>query len=578
MTTQPGPGHTSQEHQTSWVTRVPVRLGAMVLALAGAFHYSLGALLRDWHYQTPLADLAIVPLLVVGLLVVASRRHSIVGATQLSSLDLVLAVACLLVAATVMVVGPILLANYFWAVRPDLLSLPLAAVAAIAVLFGARAIVALAFPISFLFLAWPLPFTILLEHGINWVAALTTSAVATIVKALPVAVVAPGGPDLRLLIPHRGKDFLVSLASACSGTESLVGFGVVSVAVMYLFRGPLQRRLAWLALGAVAVWLGNLARIFVILSIGRWFGPRMAIGVLHPVAGILVLNLVFAGLLLVARRFGLSWNLGRVRGPADTPLAVPAPVDQRPTSRMVTVRLLALGVAAGGLAVVNGQLDGAAAGFANSERPASTTFIARPTAGPLWQVTPLRELDWSRPYFGQGSRWVRYRLRPGLGASIHGQVTMWADAIVVDDLGALAAHPVRTCYGLHRLAVLVDQRVTMARGIIGEQIVYETPEGSSWHVLTWDWPVRSTARGVVHERMVLLASTTAPLNPPARMTLQDRGISQSFLAVLNALAPDHDPNTSLSATMLAAADQMISARLAETPVASPSGPDSTGRS
>lgn len=561
---QSAPGLPSLGGRVSlWPTKVPVRVAFIVVTVGAAYHYSLSTLLRDWRYQTPLADLALVPLLGVGLLIVASRRHRLVGASRLGRLDLVVAGLCMVVVVAVMVVGPILLANYYWAIRPDLLSLPLLALAAIAILFGTRAIVAFMFPLAFLLLAWPLPHTMLLEQVLDGITTVTSAAVAAVVRALPVAAVVPGGEDLRLLVPHNGGEFLVSVASACSGTESLVGFGVVALATQYLIQGPLQRRLGWLAIGALAVWLGNLIRILAILCTGRRFGSQMALEVLHPVAGIIMLNLIFAGLLLMVRRLGLSWRLARTdEAASDTPLAQPAPPEQRATGGKVTARLLILTIGAGSLALVNGQLANAATGFSNSDRPASTTFMGHPTVGPLWKATKLRELDWSRPYFGKNSHWIRYRLRPTRKASAYGQATMWADAIVTHDLGALVAHPVRTCYELHRFVVLADQRVTMAGGIVGRQLVYQIPSGGQWHVLMWEWPVRSGIGDIVHERMILLASTDAQMISPVQKPRRGTRVGESVLAALNSLAPSRDPNPSLSRIMLAAADQIITVRLA----------------
>jgi hypothetical protein len=137
VTVQSAPGLPSLGGRVSlWSTKVPVRVAFIVLTVGAAYHYSLSTLLRDWRYQTPLADLALVPLLGVGLLIVASRRHRLVGASRLGRLDLVVAGVCMVVVVAVMVVGPIILANYYWAVRPDLLSLPLLALAAITILFG----------------------------------------------------------------------------------------------------------------------------------------------------------------------------------------------------------------------------------------------------------------------------------------------------------------------------------------------------------------------------------------------------------------------------------------------------------
>jgi len=170
-------------------------------------------------------------------------------------------------------------------------------------------------------------------------------------------------------------------------------------------------------------------------------------------------------------------------------------------------------------------------------------------------------MDWPRPYFGDRSEWIRYRLRPRPGSAVAHRYTIWADAILTPDLGALLAHPVRTCYRLRKYTMLVDQRVTLASGIVGEQLVYQRPTGERWHVLTWEWPVRTGRDDVGHERMVLLASTQAAVGTAAAPRRPDGPLRSSVLRALNVLGPDRDPNPTLAAGMLAAGDGIIAARL-----------------
>ena len=73
----------------------PIRPGARVLAVvtcsAIAYSFSLETLVGGWRYQTPLADLALVPFLAALLLVAAYRRHPHVVDLRLARIDVILA-------------------------------------------------------------------------------------------------------------------------------------------------------------------------------------------------------------------------------------------------------------------------------------------------------------------------------------------------------------------------------------------------------------------------------------------------------------------------------------------------------
>src|SRR6266508_3389741 len=113
---------------------------AVVVCSAAAYSFSLQTLVDGWQYQTPLADLALVPFLAALLLFAAYRRHPHVVSLRLGSVDVALASIFLASALALLVVGPLLWSKYFWATRLDLLTLPLFVAAALTLLFGARAL------------------------------------------------------------------------------------------------------------------------------------------------------------------------------------------------------------------------------------------------------------------------------------------------------------------------------------------------------------------------------------------------------------------------------------------------------
>lgn len=538
-----------------------VRLLVAVVGLAVAYHYSLGTLLGAWRYQTPLSELALVPPLAAALLVLAAIRHRHVGKIRLGRLDFVVAGFFLGLVVLPAVVGPVVYSNYVWPMRLDLLTLPLAAAATCVLLFGTRSLVAFVFPLAFLFLAWPLPHSIAVEHLLGTITSWTAAAVTAVVGIVPLAEPVPAADDARYTVTHGGSEFVLSVGSACSGINSLVGFLVVGVACIYLIQGPVRRRLLWLAVGLPVVWVFNILRILLIFVAGRWYGESAAIDVVHPIGGLLALNAAFIVLLLLIPPFGLA--LRSVSAPADsgTPLSKPAPPAERPTNRGIAVRVAVLAPVVLVLALANGQLAAAGRTFDNHGLPKVKPFAANPVAGWRWRAERVAKFPWARQYFGDDATWVRYRIDRSAAPSSR-RFTVWADSIVTSDLGALRAFPVRECYDFHRYGVSLARRVEIG-GVVGQLLAFSDGKGLLWHALTWEWPVRRGAGKVEHERMTLLASSVAhPLRPEP--TRESASLRTAVLSALNLFEPDQDSNPVVSGALEEVAADMIARRITGT--------------
>jgi exosortase len=536
---------------------VTARLLIAVAAVAVAYHQSLGGLFSNWRYQTPLSELALVPPLAAALLVLATARHRHVGKIRLGRVDYAVAGVLLALVLLPAVLAPVLYSNYVWPLRLDLLTLPLAATATCVLLFGARSLVAFAFPLAFLFLAWPLPHSILVEHLIGRFTSWTGATVAAVVNVLPLAEPIAASDDYRFAVAQGGEEFVLSVGSACSGVNSLVGFLIVGTACFYVIRGKVGRRLLWLASGLALVWLFNVLRILAIFAVGRVFGEEAAIDVIHPVAGLLALNAAFVILLLLVPRYGLALRGLRDRADSGTPLSDPAPVSERPTSRRVLARLGVLAPAVLVLAFMNGQLAFSARAFDNAGLPRLEEFAANPVVGPRWRVQRVGEFPWSRAYFGDGAAWVRYRIDPRRYPSY--PFTVWADSIVTPDLGALRAFPVRDCYDFHDYSVSLAKRLDIG-GVVTQLLVFSDGKGLLWHALTWEWPVRVENGSVEHERMTLLASSLARPRT-ARPLPGTTSLRGAVLSAFNFLEPDRDTNRRVSQALQNLADDMIAQRI-----------------
>ena len=533
------------------------RLLVAVLAVAVAYHFSLQTLAAGWRYDTPLADLVLVPPLGALLLFAAGRRYRYVGFLRLGRLDFL--IAGLLLAPTLVLVaaGPALWSKYFWAARVDLLTLPFFAAAGIVLLFGVRALAPLAFPLLFLLLAWPLPYLALLERTLTAFTGWTATAVEQIASRTHIAATVSGSDGSRYIVTHHGKQVIVSIASACSGANSLIGFVVVGIAALWFVHGRLRRRLAWLLAGAALVWTFNVLRILAVLLAAHRLGAHVAFDLLHPVAGIVSLNLSFLIAVWALPLFGLRRRRLDELEIVDTPLARAAAPQQQATPRKTGLRIAVLLAASVLLALADSQLSRAAEGYDNAGRPALTAVVEHPTAGRGWSVQRAQKIDWAAQYYGRDSTWVRYRLRPEGATERAGRFTTWVDAILSPNLGALDAYTLAHCYSFHGFHVEVSRRVDLGSDVIGQLFVYNTDD-ATWHVVAWQWPVIHSGH-VDHERVVLLASTIG--KPRERTSLQSGWLTDHLLHYLNRTASDGDSNTHLSRALTAVAGQMVAARI-----------------
>jgi exosortase/archaeosortase family protein len=484
-------------------------LAWLTIGAAGAA--SFATMLASWQFQSSLAELAIVPLISAGLSLVAIRRHPFVATARMGRADWFVAGTC-----AVLVIGGLLLAwygtgNFFSVLRFDLLLLPFTAVAAFTLLFGVRSLLAFAPAIAVLALAWPVPYAALLERVSTGLTHATGLAVQRVLDVFPIATPVATEGDLRLTVPAANGAFDVVVSSACSGMGGMAAFSVVAIASFSLLRGSTRARFVWVSVGLAVVFAANVLRIITILLIGRSLGEDAAIGLVHPVAGLLSLNAAFLLMLALAGPMGLTRRPIREAGFGDNPLFSRLPGDGVPDRRQLLARGLALGLGAALVMTVNiatvGRMPGSSA--AGAPVTVSAAEQAQQMSGLDSDVAVLGEEEWARAYFGGESRWMRYEFRPGSGAvdSIASAPTVWMDSITTDSLRALQTHSLQSCYQFHDYEVLADEPIAIG-GVTGHRYEFRTPQGSAWHVLSWEWPFRNGDL-VRHERVVLMTSTQA---------------------------------------------------------------------
>jgi len=481
--------------------RFPLRAAAVIGLVLLAYNYSLMTLVRGLTLQTPLAYLALVPAL--ALVLAIARLRLGLPETQIHDrqLDWIVGLALLAGASAILILAPQPATSEFWLGRMDLLTLPLYVAGLVSLLFGVRRVWALRFPILFLLLAWPIPFTWLLSVTAVPLTDFTAGAVALITQIIPVARQAGGDDGTLFLIGSGDNMFGVGIGSACSGVNSFIGFLLLGVATLYLVQGTALRRVAWLATGLLLIIALNLARIMAILVVGNAFGQEAALDILHPIAGLVVFNIGVLVMLVLAPAFGLRYANGSSRAHESGEHGRPAPVR-----RVSAALLVAMGVAA-----ILGVTNAAYARYESISSGLADARLARidiETAHvPGWDVSFVGNVGQARQYFGDTATWERVAYRPTSQAEITSDRTVYIDVLTTDDAGTFAAYGLEACYTFHGFEISSVAQVDIGAGVQAEVIDYtNVKNGIEWSALWWEWPYTAESGETRYQRIVVYIS------------------------------------------------------------------------
>jgi exosortase/archaeosortase family protein len=203
-------------------------------------------------------------------------------------------------AAAILILLPDPTSSTFWLQRIDLLTLPLFVSGLVALLFGLRRVWSLKAPIAFLLFAWPLPYTLFLSGATGQFTEFTASLVAEFTRLAPIAHPAPGD-DTIFFIGSGVKTFSFSIGSACAGVNSFVGFLLIGTALLFVVRGPIIRRIAWLAV-AIPV---SFVFFHVVINESYAYESALQQSSVQVLFGLCLLCVVLAGGLWLACRLWL---------------------------------------------------------------------------------------------------------------------------------------------------------------------------------------------------------------------------------------------------------------------------------
>jgi exosortase/archaeosortase family protein len=492
----------------------------LLISVLIAYNYSLSTLLQTADQQTPLAYISLVPAIALALAAIRARPLKPEPTIYDRHVDYTVGVPLILSAVAINELLPARMSAMFWVYRVDLLTLPIFVAGAVAIIFGSRVLWRQRLAIAFLFLAWPYPYQKYLLGVLNAFTNLTLLTMQKIAVWTNLAKPASSIDQTLFVITHHGSTFALSVVSACSGVNGVVGFLLVGSAFAAIVKGPIIRKLLWLSGGMVLLWAINLVRITFIFFAGKEWGESVAINVFHPFIGIVTFSLGVLVMILLIKPLGMHIAVGE-EAPMAPPQPIPVPTLYGdvvpPPKRKVTLAVPKVSLAIVAVVVAALVVGVSNVGLRNYNLVAGVTgqaklmaYVRYPTAPPGWIEQFDTTYQWAKPLFGDTSVWNRYILRANGPGPLRTNVPVVADVINTPDLSSFSAYGVENCYTFHGYVLADVAQVSLTGGITGQAMSYTSQQFGSWSIVYWIAPVKMTGGGTNFERVVLYVQNSGP--------------------------------------------------------------------
>lgn len=541
----------AQQHREAWPAV------GIVLATLVAYHFTLASLFDFLWLETPLAYLPLLPIFCVVIAAITARRYANAERPILDrQIDLIVAVPLIIVALLMITLEPVMASAYYWTDRMDVVSMALFAAAATIILYGVTWFWRLKASFIFLLLMWPALYLHLMAGVMQSFSNWTNATMAQVVHHLPLGASLDANPGDVVISQGHNVPLIISIGTACSGADTVLGFALVGGAVLTVLGGGKRRKLLWWVSGIMLTFIINILRLTSIIALAHLGHPSFALGGYHAVIGLVLFAVAVLAMLWALPLFGLRVKPRVPAASGGTPVEGPpdaAPttvVAQPPDSRLIRVRrilkrrrTLAIAVVVGLTAVValiDQGLQPYAAFDDGSGSPTVTSFAGAASAPVAWTVEPQAEYPWVTQYFGANSTWVRYSISNGQPG------TVFADVVLTADKSTLDTYNLLNCFLFHDYDIRTTQRIDLGSGVYGLLLNYSDPATDArWSTVSWAWPVMHGGYSYF-ERITL---TSSPLQGPLApgTSFQPAGGPQDlFLDLLNGVSGGrNDPSAAV---------------------------------
>jgi len=523
-----------------------VRPALVVGSIVVAYHTSLQSLLDGLSLDTPIAHLALVPFIAL-MLAVASRHNDAGPDIHDRQLDWIVGLPLVMGALLANLILPARLSTQFWLWRVDLLTMPFFAAGVVTLVYGIRSTWRIRFALLFLFLAWPYPYNVALTNWLGKFTDLTVSGLTKTLTFIHLATPQAGGSSL-FQITHAGKQFTLSVASACSGANGFVGFLLVGIAFSVMVEGKKWAKFLWLLIGVTLVWILNIARILVVFAVAQKWGERVAIDGFHPFVGLIAFTAGVGGMVMVMSRFGLRFRSietkSKAKAKAMAPTGTASPKKRHSPSLRYAAGVVMLSTVAVG--VLNSGLENNDLVSTSLGSPRLASFAESKETPPDWSLQTLATYDWSKQFFGSASNWTRYQyLSTSATSPLRASIPITTDIIDTPDRAALNSYGVEACYKFHGYKVTGVKSVDLGGGVVGDLLTWTLTTGKrpvAYTTLYWHWPIK-TAKGTSYERVTLIVIDQASNNFTSPSQSSDGFIESVGIKANDALRSAGDDET-----------------------------------
>jgi exosortase/archaeosortase family protein len=531
----------ARRHRALWPA------AAIVLVTAVAYNLTLSSMFDYLRLETPLAYLPLLPFFSVGIaLFTAHRYRNVTAGLRDRQIDFLVGAPMILLALLLVTIVPALASTYYWSNRPDVLSMALFVGGLVTIFYGVNWFWRLKAALVFLVLMWPALYLNIMPGVMQSFTDATNSALAKVVHLLPLGVSLTGQPGILSVHQAAGVPLTVSVGTACSGADSVLGFLLIGAAILTAVGGGGPRKFLWMVVGLGLTFAVNVLRLTSILALASAGHPDLALGGYHAVIGLVLFTLVIAAMMRLLPLFGLRPRPDVVvsgRSRQLTPTAARATVTRRR-------RRLAIG-AMTALAVLGGLLNqGLApyAAFQDGTGSPSVVPFSNTSAPAGMLVNYYQEYPWAKQYFGANSTFTRYYVSGAPSTSKRPKTStagfveanlVYADVVRTDDKGSLDAYNLQNCFLFHNYSITTSQRVDIGSGVTALLLNYAAPGNppQRWASVSWAWPVDYKGQ-TYFERVTLTSSLT---NGGADADVSPSGGFQGLLVnFLNLLNGSHD--------------------------------------
>lgn len=281
--------------------------------------------------DTPIADLIWIPIISVCWAAWNIITRGPTGEAEDAELNLIMGGLLAVIVGTALVLAPERWPATFVHDHAGLLMWPIWIIAMTWLFWGLPATRRIVAPMIYLVLVWPPIFQAIANTTqtvlVSWADGILTAFSHTVSWLAPIQ---PAG-TYSVLYQHR--PFLVVVAQACSGADSLLGSAIIVPLVWFLFRGTVRSKL-WLTGFALAGALVlNWVRLALLVLAVHVIGPQVTFQDIHPVIGFVLFALLVVFLMILMRPLAL--RLPRIQQKAPPKL----PSWTRMTSGLVVASL-----------------------------------------------------------------------------------------------------------------------------------------------------------------------------------------------------------------------------------------------